>query len=325
MKKTIVLSVSLLIGATLHASQVVEAVVARVGDRIITRTQYLERLNQGYEELARMAETNADLETRRAELRERLLDDMLSELLLKDRADRLGLSVSPDELKEAVQRLKVQYNLTTEEEFNESLRKSGLTRVEMEARLKDSLLTQKVFARELRSRSDLSDRELRERYEREKERFRRPERARVREIIVATTDRPQSVADASAKAVQLAARAKQGEDFAKLAAEFSDAPTKEQGGDLGEVAKGELLSALDQAVFGSNVTGIIGPIQTRSGFHVLKVEQRFASEIPSFDSVKTQLRKEAGDETFQRDYKAYLDRLRKEAFIQINQENIPKI
>jgi parvulin-like peptidyl-prolyl isomerase len=171
----------------------------------------------------------------------------------------------------------------------------------------------------------MSDRELRERYEREKEHFRRPERAQVREIIIAPkNETAAALSDASARAVQIAARAKQGDDFAALAKEFSDAPTKESGGSLGEVAKGELLSTLDTAIFSAEPNSVIGPIQTRAGFHIMKVEAKLPSELPSFESVKEQLRKDASDETFQRDYKAYIERLRKEAFLQIYEENVPK-
>ena len=68
---------------------------------------------------------------------------------------------------------------------------------------------------------------------------------------------------------------------------------------------------------------IIGPIETKSGWHILKVEQRLPSEVPAFESVKDKLRKDVSDETFQRDLKAYLERLRKDAYIQINDQNIP--
>ena len=69
---------------------------------------------------------------------------------------------------------------------------------------------------------------------------------------------------------------------------------------------------------------MIGPIKTKSGFHILKVDERLASEVPGFDSVKDKLRKEVDEETFQRDLKAYLDRLRKEAYVQINEAQVPK-
>lgn len=306
------------------AAEVVEAIVARVGDRIITRSQYLARLQDGYEEIQRTTPP-AEVASRKAAFRKNLLNEMLSEILIKDRADRLGLTVSPPELQEAVKRLKVQYGISSDEEFNESLKKSGLSRAEMEARLRDTLLTNKVFSRELRNREDLTDRELRERYEREKEQYRLPERAKVREIVVVLPETADLAARdrLKARAMEAYERAKRGDDFLILVAEYSEAPTKEQGGDLGEIAKGELLPVLDSGVFRSDAGAVVGPIETRFGYHILKIDARLPSELPSFDAVKERLRKEASEETFQRDYQAYIERLRKEAFVEIYEQNLP--
>lgn len=321
MKKLFFTLILATIAVPAAAAEIVEAIIARVGDRIITRTQYLARLSEGYSELEKG--DPATVAQRKADYRKNLLESMIGELLIKDRADRIGITVSNEEVQDAIGRLKREYNIRTDEEFNASLASSGLTRSQMEARLRESLVTQKVFARELRSRAELTDRELRERYEREKETFRRPERARIREIVIAAETA--TLADASARAVQIAARAKQGEDFAALATEFSDAPTKAQGGLLGEVAKGELLEALDTAVFSAAAGTVVGPIQTRAGFHIMKVEQRLPSELPGFDAVKEQIRKDLSDDAYQRDFKAYLDRLRKDAFIQVHEANIPSV
>ena len=173
-----------------------------------------------------------------------------------------------------------------------------------------------------RQRDELADKELRERYDREKERYRLPERARLREIIVIKPDDPSKVAAARERANTLAAQARIA-DFAKLATSSSDAGTKEKGGDLGEVARGELLPDLDKAVFNATAGTVIGPIETKSGWHILKVETRLPSEVPAFESVKDRLRKDASEDAWQRDYKAYIDRLRKDAFIQINEQNVP--
>lgn len=326
MKKTTLALLLLLAALPASAAEIVEAIIARVGDRIITRSQYTNRLQDGLEEIEKTvppAERPARVET----FRKTLLDDMLSELLLKDRADRLGLAISDAEVKDATKRLMAQYGLKTDEEFEDSLKKSGLTRPEMEARLRDTLLTNKVFSRELRSRSEMTDKELRDKYAREKESYRLPERATVREIIVLIPEAPTaSAVDAlRERAAQAATRAKAGEDFAKLVAEYSDAPSKERGGDIGVVNRGELLDALDQAVFNADAGTIAGPIETRFGFHILKIEQRLPSEVPSFDTLKEQLRQDASEETFQRDYRAYIESLRKEAFIQVNTDNLPKI
>jgi len=324
MKKTILALVLTAGAATLTAAQLVEAIVIRVGDRIITRTQYARRLHDGFTEIEQTSTSPAEAATKKEELRKNLPTDLIAELLIKDRADRLGLTVTSDELKDAMSRLKEQYGIKTDAEFDESLHKSGMARADMEARLHDTILMNKVFARELRQRDELADKELRERYDREKERYRLPERARLREIIVVKPDDPSKVEAARERANTLAAQAKIS-DFAKLATTSSDAGTKEKGGDLGEVARGELLPDLDKAVFNATAGTVIGPIETKSGWHILKVETRLPSEVPAFESVKDRLRKDASEDAWQRDYKAYIDRLRKDAFIQINEQNVPNV
>jgi parvulin-like peptidyl-prolyl isomerase len=322
MKKTILALVLTASAVTLTAAQLVEAIVIRVGDRVVTRTQYARRLHDAFTEIDQTSTTPADATSKKEELRKNLSTDLIAELLIKDRADRLGLSVAADELKDAMSRLKDQYGIKSDAEFEESLRKSGMTRADMEARLHDTILMNKVFGRELRQRDELTDKELKERYDREKERYRLPERARLREIIVIKPGDASKVEAARERANALTAEARTG-DFAKIATTSSDAGTKAKGGDLGEVARGELLPDLDKAVFNATAGTVLGPIETKSGWHILKVETRLPSEVPAFESVKDRLRKDASEDTWQRDYKAYIDRLRKDAFIQINEQNVP--
>ncbi len=326
MKKTILILVLALGTFSASAAQVLEGIVVRVGDRIITRTQYDRRLHDLYAEIdaaGRPEQASAARET----ARKNLVNELISELLIKDRADRLGINVTDAEIKDAIARLKQQYNITTDEQFNSSLQQSGLTRPEMEARLRDTLITNKVFARELRNRNDLSDPELRDRYNREKEQYRLPERAHLREIVVLKPEGADDakLADASQRAKDLGEAArKPGTDFSNLASTMSEATTREKGGDLGEVAKGDLVAELDKAIFSAPSGSILGPIESKSAWHIVRVEQRLPSEVPAFESVKDRLRKDASEETFQRDYKTYIETLRKDAYIQINEEMIPK-
>ena len=323
MKKSLIILAVSLAAANAFAAQVLESIVVRVGDRIVTRSQYERRLRDAYLEADSSGAPADQIAARKVELRKGLVDDLINELLIKDRADRLGITVSDAEIKDAIVRLKAQYGISTDEQFDDSLKKSGLTRAEMEGRLRDTLVTNKVFARELRNREDLDDRELRERYDREKEHYRLPERAHLREIVILRPDNAGAVDAARQKANEIVATLKGGADFAKTAATVSESGTKDKGGDLGEVARGELLPDLDKAVFNAQAGAIIGPIETKSGWHILKVESRLPSEVPAFESVKDKLRKDVSDETFTRDLKAYLERLRKDAYIQINEQNIP--
>jgi parvulin-like peptidyl-prolyl isomerase len=322
MKKVLIALALSLSASALFAAQLVEAIVVRVGDRVITRSQYSKRLRDAYTEIEQTVPAD-QAKAKKDEVRKALVEELVSELLIKDRADRLGISVSGDEVKDAVDRVKQQYSITTEKQFEELLQKSGMNRGDMEARMRDQIITNKVFGHELRPREDLSDKELRERYDREKEHYRLPERAKLREIVILRPAGAMSAEAASKHATDLAQQARSGGDFAKLAQTYSEAGSKDKGGDLGDVARGELLPDLDKAVFNATGGAVIGPIATKSGWHILKLEQRLPSEIPAFESVKDRLRKDASDETWQRDYRSYIQRLRNDAFIQVNEANIP--
>ena len=324
MRKALVISAPVFLPSLVSAAEIIEAIVIRVGDRMVTRTQYVKRLHDGYAEIEQTV-APAEVAAKKEDYRKNLANDLIAELLIKDRADRLGLTVSADEVKEAVDRLKQQYGISTDQQFAESLQKSGLTRADMEARLRDTLLMNKVFSRELRGREDMTDKELRERYDREKEHYRLPERARLREIVILRPSNAAAVDAARQHAEQLAAQARANADFSLLATTASESGTKSKGGDLGEVTRGELLPDLDKAVFNANSGAVIGPIETKSGWHILKVEQRLPSEVPAFESIKDKIRKDAGEDAWQRDYKAYIERLRKEAFIQINEAQVPSV
>src|ERR1043165_5965 len=207
MKKTVLaIAISLFAGA-LYETELVEAIVVRVGDRIVTRAQYVKRLREGYAEIDQT--TPADkAAAKKDELRKGLIEEFIGELLVKDRADRLGISVTAADVKEAMVRLKQQYNITTDEQFEQSLKNSGMTKADMEARLRDTLLTNKLFGHELRGREDLTDKERRERYDREKETYRLPERARRRAIIVTRPDDPAAAARMTERVQQIADDAK---------------------------------------------------------------------------------------------------------------------
>jgi parvulin-like peptidyl-prolyl isomerase len=322
MKKTII-AITLTLTSVTASAELLEGIVVRVGDRIVTRTQYERRLNDLFREIDQSAppEQAADLKQK---ARESLVNELISDLLIKDRADRIGATVTDAEVQDAVGRLKQQYGITTEEQFQSSLRSSGLTRAEMEARLRDTLVTQKVFGRELRGRDQATDAELRERYNREKETYRLPERAHLREIVVLKPESG-SIEEARTRAEEVAAAArKPATDFANLATTMSESGTRDKGGDLGQVAKGDLVSVLDTAVFNAAPGTIIGPVETKSAWHIVKVEQRLPSEVPGFESIRDRLRQEASEETFERDYKAYIETLRRDAFVQVNDKMIPK-
>jgi parvulin-like peptidyl-prolyl isomerase len=90
-------------------------------------------------------------------------------------------------------------------------------------------------------------------------------------------------------------RLEQGEDFDALARAFSDdEATRQRGGRLGRFAEGAMVPAFDRAVFAMREPGSLsGPIETRFGFHIIKLIEYFPAENPTFEEIKSSLEQEA--------------------------------
>ena len=326
MKKHLLLIIILLTCSTGASAEIVEAIVARVGDRIITQSEFADRLESTYQEIEAAAPPG-QVEEIKERRKDELLEEMISELLIRERADQIGIEVTEEEIQQSIDRLKNQYGIESDEEFEESLAQAGMNLAQMRARMKETIRSNKLFGRELRARSQLSDRELRKRYDREKERYRLPERAKLREIIILIPEDADAaqIEELERRAKLANERALAGEPFEDLVTEFSDAPSKEEGGEIGIVQKGELLPVLDSGVFESDAGAIVGPIRTRFGFHVLNVQERLPSEVPAFDEVKERLREEESEEAFRRDLDAYIENLKSNSLVVVHEERIPEL
>ncbi|HWZ87005.1 MAG TPA: SurA N-terminal domain-containing protein, partial [Thermoanaerobaculia bacterium] len=228
----------------LPAAELVEQIVVRVNDRLITQTEFDKRL-------AVAAKTPGRSATDLAELQRSVLEDLIREKLLEERAKEMSVVASEEEIDVAVARVKAQYNLTTDAEFDAALAQSGMTRDELKRQMRQTITLQKVIGREVTSQLQLTDDSLRLEYERKKEQFYAvPESAHVAEIVRKFShgdaeERQKAVAEIE----EIRVKVKAGASFSDLAKEMSQGNTRDKGGDLGRVSKGELVEALDAAVF----------------------------------------------------------------------------
>ena len=102
--------------------------------------------------------------------------------------------------------------------------------------------------------------------------------------------------------------------------DFSDGATKSRGGDLGIVARGELAADIDKAVFSLPVGSMSEPIQTKFGWHLVKVVEKVPVSLKPFADVKAELLKREQDTQFQKKLAEYLDKLKRDAVINVSGE-----
>jgi peptidyl-prolyl cis-trans isomerase D len=147
----------------------------------------------------------------------------------------------------------------------------------------------------------VTDEDLEQAYEEEQERFQTAEERRARHILITTDGADEATAEAEAAA--LLARAQAGEDFAALAAEFSDDPgTKAQGGDLGWLGRGVLVGPFEDALFAMQAGEISGPVKTDFGYHIIRLDEIRSGRTQTFaearDALAEELRARKAEDLF---------------------------
>lgn len=290
----------------LGGADLVDRVVARVGDAMISQSDLDSHVDRARQDPGAPPDANR--------LRLIVLEQMIRQKLVEDKAAALSLSMSEDEIAEAVERVKNQYGMKTDEEFDRALATQGLTKDLLRTQLRESLLTNKLLAREVPI--NLNEDAVRTEYERTKEKlYAVPEKAKVSEILVrfAPND-PASQEAARAKIEEAQKRIKAGAAFADVAREISEGPARDRGGDLGLVAKGDLTQELDSAIFGGDLSS---PVAVRGGYALLAVASRQPAGFRSFDEVKEDIRKKMSEEIYDKKFAEYLADLRKTAYVKI--------
>jgi peptidyl-prolyl cis-trans isomerase D len=165
---------------------------------------------------------------------------------------------------------------------------------------------------------DVTDEDLRQAYEEERERFQTAEERRVRHILIEVADGQEDAARTAAQGVET--RLRNGEDFAAVAAEVSaDAGTKTQGGDLGWIGRGMLVGPFEDTLFAMQVGDISAPVRTEFGFHIIRLDEVRAGEEQPFEAVRDELAAETKTRRAENDFYDLANKLGDAAFDAYNE------
>lgn len=177
-------------------------------------------------------------------------------------------------------------------DYAASLQYNGWTRDQHIREVARTLLVDAAYRRFVTIPSAVSDADLRKAYDAAPSRWKMPESVRVQHILI----RPNGLgeaekAEAAARAASVATRVRKGEDFAKLAAEFSADDYRVKGGELGWVHRGRLIPEVDAVVFAIEPGSVPPAIQSKEGWHVVRVVERRPARQLTFDEAAPQIRK----------------------------------
>ena len=293
---------------------VVEDIIVRVNDRIITRSD-LERSEQ---QLAQEEQQSNASPAEIADRQKNLLRDMIDQQLLLSRGKDLGINADTEVIRR-LDEIRKQNHMDTMEDLQKAAEAQGVSFEDFKANIRNGIITQQVVRDEVGSRLQMSPTQERAYYEAHKQEFAQPEQVRLSEILIVTPAdaNDAAVAQAKTRADEVAAKIKAGEKFEDLAKQYSGDPTAAQGGDLGTYKRGALAKVLEDQTFDLPVGGVTAPIRTRQGFVILKVTDHQKAGIPSLKEVEPQVQEAMYMEQMQPALRAYLTKLRGDAYIEI--------
>ena len=293
---------------------VVEDVVVRVNDQIISRSDVQRSQEQLEQELQQSNATPADA----AERQTNMLRDMIDQQLLLSRAKELGLNADAEVIRR-LDEIRKQNKLDTMEDLEKAARQQGVSFEDFKANIRNGILTQQVVRDEVGRRLQMTQAQEQAFYDAHKGEFTQPEQVRLSEILVPTPAdaNDATVAQAQAKASALEARLKTGAKFEDVAKSDSGGPTAAQGGELGEFKRGALAKVLEDQTFGLKAGEFTAPVRTRQGFVILKVTAHTDAGVPPLKEVEPQVQEAMYMDQMQPALRAYLTKLREDAYIDI--------
>jgi peptidyl-prolyl cis-trans isomerase SurA len=331
---TLVFAVPLLIAQTQTAPSdtVVEEIIARVNNSIVTRADLRKAREQLYAEAKQQTDQIA-AEQDAKEHEKDMLRDLIDQQLLLQKAQELGISADT-ELVKRLDELRKQMHADSMEDVEKAAQAQGISFEDFKQNMKNNILTQRVIGQEVGGHITVTNQEIQQYYDQHKTEMQRPEQVRLSEILISTQTTPavkndkgetqlpetpstEVVAQAQAKANQVYAMLKKGDKFDELAKKYSNGPTAAIGGDLEYFKTGTLSKDLETQVFALKAGSFTEPIRTNQGFVILEVTEHQSGGVPQFKEVESQIQEQLYLVKMQPALRDYLTKLREEAFIDI--------
>lgn len=168
-------------------------------------------------------------------------------------------------------------------------------------RIKEDMLVKFAMSKSMETIKPATEDEVKKFYEENKEIFVKEESVNASHILVDSED----------KANEILAKIKNGEvSFEDAAREFSSCPSSENGGNLGEFTKGQMVKEFDEAVFSMAVGEIEGPVKTQFGYHLIKLCAKNEAKTYEFDEIKEQLFEMTMKDKQQKAYQSKINQLK---------------
>jgi peptidyl-prolyl cis-trans isomerase SurA len=333
-------SLALIVTATifvpaLASAQVVEEIIARVNNSIITHSEYVRSKDQLKDEVKQQDAANAD--KLYAEREKDVLRDLIDQQLLLEKGKDLGINGDTDLIKREDQ-MRKEMKLDSIEDLEKEATKQGISWEDFKQNMRNQIITQRVIGEEVGQKLALNKDEEQKFYDTHKAEMEQPEYIRLSEILITPktatpapaapadpnaaaapsappADDPAALSAAEAKANEILKQLHDGGKFEELAKKSSDGPSAADGGALGMFKRGQLAKELEDRTFAMKSGEITDVIRVKQGYAILRVDEHQMAGIPPMKDVLPKIQDALYYEKLQPALRAYLTKLREDAYI----------
>ena len=250
------------------------------------------------------------------QIRSQVLENLIARELLYQESQKKGIKISEEEVNQQLIKVKAQF--PNEAEFNNALNRMNLTEASIREKLERDLALRKLIDDEITPKVTVSDSEIRAFYDNNPATFKQPERVKASHILIKVDPQANAAqkAEAQKKIDLVQAKLQKGEDFGALAKEYSEGPSGPKGGDLGYFTRGQMVKAFEEAAFAMKPGEVSGVVETKFGYHLIKVTDKTPEGTMPYDDVKDKLGEFLKQKKIQEEINVYVKKLEEKAKIE---------
>jgi peptidyl-prolyl cis-trans isomerase SurA len=301
------------------AGKVVEDIVARINDQIVTQSDYDRAAEQLESEARQQAVPAQQLEQKKADL----LRDLIDQQLLLSKGKELGVT-GETELIKRLDDIRKQNHLDSLEDLEKAAQQQGVSYEDFKANIRNGIITQEVVRNEVGRHITMSPGDVQRYFKQHESEFAQPESVNLNEILIPTPGKAATegadaadVAAAQAQAEALVAKLTAGAKFDDLAKPNPADPNAPKSVPLGEFHRGMLAKEIEDKAFALNAGQNTQPIRTKQGFIILQATEHSPGGDASFKQVEPQVEEALFLEQMQPKLREYLTKLREEAYVEL--------
>ncbi len=288
--------------------------VAVVNGTVIPQAEFDRGMMRAYRQFAGTGRSLS--ESQLPEVKKGIIESLINQELLYQESQNKSIKVEDKEIDKQMDAL--QKRFPSEKEYNDALAKMNLSEAEIKFQITKGLAIQQFIDTKFVQTITVSDDETKAHYNNNLALFKQPEQVRAMHILimVAPQATEEQKATAHKKLKEVRQKLGKGEDFEALAKEYSEGPSGPKGGDLGYFSKGQMVPPFEEAAFALKSGEVSDIVETRFGYHLIKVVDKKPGSTMSYEEIKEDLAQYMKQQKVQEQVKLYIEKLQKKAKVE---------